>query len=81
MSRPRVADMGFLILPHKGAQDPSALCTQFETATAGNTDGLNTRDAEINQESHRKHSKTEIRLKAEQESTDRKTHSNISVSA
>jgi hypothetical protein len=81
MSTPRFADMGFLILPHKGAQDSCALCTQFETATAGNADGLTTRDAEINSESYRKHRNTEIRLKTEQESTDRKTHSNISVSA
>jgi hypothetical protein len=81
MSTPRFADMGFLILPHPGAQDSCALCTQLETATAGNTDGLSTRKAEINSESHRKHSKTEILLKTEQESTHRKTHSNISVSA
>lgn len=81
MSRPRFAYMEFLILPHPGAQDSCALCNQLETATAGNTDGITTRDAETNQESHRKHGKTEIRLKTEQESTDRKTHSNISASA
>ena len=78
MSKPRLANMDFLISPQQGAQDSCALRTHLEAATAVNTGGLIGRDAEIISEPHRN---TETRLKIKQSSTDRKTHSNFSVSA
>ncbi len=78
MSKTGFTDTKFLKPLHQGVQYSCALCTQLEVAAAGTTFGLTERHTKINRESH---SKTEVRFKTKQDSTDRKTHSDISVSA
>ena len=78
MIKPSFFDIVVLLLPHPGAQDSCTLDTQFPLPTAGNTVGLIPHDAKITTKSR---CETECRVKNQQSSTDRKTHSNFSVSA